>query len=378
MNSGKNGRRVSRAAVISMTIEKAGFGGKRAQLALTGARIRKLGVLCFLSLLLAFAGQAKTVSHKQALRALTPPDGTLLFGAYVGGKTGEEDDMTLNDVVAYERLVGRRVDWVYFSNNWYRSRRFPVTTAKWIRKHGATPFVRLMMRSDPEQDHADPLYKTKSIARGDFDPDLTRWMQEAARFGTPILAEYGTEMNGEWFQWNARWNGRRKGAERFAAAYRHIIDLSRKNGATNIIWVFHVNWADGPPKSWNRMEKYYPGDSYIDWLGISLYSMQAPFETEPTAFAEIRNTFARLNHMAAEKPVIIAEFGTDVHNPREPAAPWAKAALKLIYSRQLPNLIGFSWWNETWPNDDNPIHDTDTRLQSDKALTQVFRRYLKR
>ncbi len=319
---------------------------------------------------------AQTTPHDAALNALAAPSGKILAGTYTGGRSGEEDDIIPSDLKAYIRTVGHRPAWVYFSNNWYRSRAFPAETAKWIRAAGSTPFIRLMLRSDPEQDHADPLYKTRAIARGDFDADLAKWARAAARFKTPILVEWGTEMNGEWFQWNARWNGKQRGAKRFADAYRHIIDVMRTNGASNIIWVFHVNWADGPPRNWNQMEKYYPGDDYIDWLGISLYSMQGPNEDEPTAFSEIDKTIHRLNKMAYAKPIIIAEFGTDVHNPHEPAAPWADKALRQILSGKWPNLIGFSWWNETWPNGDDPADATDTRIVSDPNLIKVFRRHL--
>ena len=328
------------------------------------------------ALLLPITATAQAVSHKEALRILTPPAGMLLHGVYTGGITGEEDDITPADLSAYIRTVGKRPAWVYFSNNWYRSRAFPTKTASWIRKAGVTPFVRLMLRSDPSQDHGDPVFTTKAIARGDFDADLAKWARAAARFKTPILAEWGTEMNGDWFQWNARWNGRAKGAERFAAAYRRIIDISRANGATNIIWVFHVNHADGPRTRWNRMEKYYPGDDYIDWMGISLYSMQGPDEDEKTAFIAIDQTIKRLVKLAPTKPIIIAEFGTDVNNAREPAAAWADQALKHILSGRWPNLIGFSWWNETWPNGDDPKDATDTRIQSDGQLTKLFRRHL--
>jgi len=330
-----------------------------------------------LILLLPLAAHAQATSHKSALQAVTPPQGKLLAGTYTGGRSGEEDDIQPSDLKTYIRTIGHRPAWVYFSNNWYRSRAFPTATAKWVRASGATPFVRLMLRSDPTQDHGDALFTTRAIASGKFDADLAKWARQAAAFKTPIIAEWGTEMNGEWFQWNAKWNGRNKGAARFAATYRRIIDISRANGATNIIWVFHVNWADGPPRAWNRMEKYYPGDEYIDWLGISLYSMQAPYETEPTAFAQIDQTMRRLHKMAPSKPVIIAEFGTDVNNPQEPAAEWASKALNLILSGKYPQLTGFSWWNETWPNGDDPAHNTDMRIQSDPALIQVFRKALK-
>ncbi len=321
---------------------------------------------------------AGPMAHEEALGALTPPAGRLLFGVYPGGRSGEEDDITPADVAAFEAAVGRRVDWVMFSHNWYRSRAFPAATARWIRARGATPWIRLMLRSGSEPGHREPRFTLGRIARGDFDHDLRAWMRAAARFGSPLIAEFGTEMNGEWFPWNGRWNGRRKGPARFIAAWRHIIALARAEGATNIIWVFHVNWADHPATRWNRFENYYPGDAWADWLAISLYSMQGPDETDPTPFAAIGSTMRRLARMAPAKPVVIAEFGTDVRNPHEPAAPWADKALRLIHSGRWPALIGFSWWNETWPNDDTPAHDTDMRVQSDPALARTFRRRLAR
>jgi len=330
-----------------------------------------------LMLLLPLAAHAQATSHKAALRALTPPAGKLLAGSYIGDETGEEDVLTPQLLRDYIRTTGHRPAWIYFSNNWYRSRAFPAQLASWIRSQGSTPFIRLMLRSDDRENHAEPLFTPQAIARGDFDADLAAWGRAAAKFKTPILAEYGTEVNGKWFPWNGKWHGRARGTRAFAAAYRHIIDVTRANGASNIVWVFHVNWNDHPDRRWNRFENYYPGDAYIDWLGVSLYSMLGPHEDELTPFSAIDNTMKRLHQMAPSKPVIIAEFGTDVNNPREPAAAWATAALKQILSNRWPQLIGFSWWNEQWPNGDNPENATDLRIQSDPALTQVFRKALK-
>jgi beta-mannanase len=59
--------------------------------------------------------------------------------------------------------------------------------------------------------------------------------------------------------------------------YRHIIDLFRKEGVRNITWCFHVYppqaTGDSPElyQPWNNIINYYPGDNYIDWIGISVY-----------------------------------------------------------------------------------------------------------
>ncbi len=315
--------------------------------------------------------------HARALAALTPPRGRLLHGTFPGGFTGAEDDITLAQVKAYERAVGQHVAWVVFSDNWFHRRRFPTETARWVIAHGSTPYVRLMLRSNSHEYEREPVYTLKRIAGGRFDADLTRWGRDAAALGVPVIAEYGTEMNGEWFRWNGRWNGRAAGAKRFRAAYRRIIEVTRAAGADNVIWVFHVNHADIPDVRWNRFENYYPGDDVIDWLGVSLYSMLSPDEDEATDFVTgFDQTHARLRRMSPHKPVIVAEFGTDIANPREPAAPWADRALGAILGGRWPGLIGFSWWNETWPNEDDST--TDLRVWKDRDLAASFRARLAR
>lgn len=310
--------------------------------------------------------------HARALAALAPPRGRLLHGTFPGGYTGEEDDITLAQVRAYERAVGQHVAWVMFSHNWFQGRRFPTSTARWIIAHGATPYIRLMLRSDSREMTRERRFTLARIASGSFDEDLARWGRDVAALGVPVIAEYGTEMNGEWFRWNGRWNGRAEGAKKFRAAYRRIIEVTRAAGGDNIAWVFHINHADWPLKRWNRFENYYPGDDVIDWLGVSLYSMLGPDEDEPSDFVTgFDQAYARLRRMSPDKPVIVAEFGTDIGNPREPAAPWAERALGAITGGRWPGLIGFSWWNETWPNEDESI--TDLRVWKDPDLAATFR-----
>ena len=85
-----------------------------------------------------------------------PPAGQLYHSVYPGGVTGEEDDITLADVHSYEQAAGKSATWVYFSHNWYQNRRFPMETVTWIRDLGSVPYIRLMMRSDDVQGHAEP------------------------------------------------------------------------------------------------------------------------------------------------------------------------------------------------------------------------------
>jgi hypothetical protein len=313
-----------------------------------------------------------------------PAAGTLYHGVYPGGRMGEEDDLTLADLTAYENAAGKTAAWVYVSNNWYHGRAFPTDTAAWIRGHGSVPYVRLMLRSTPDQGNADPIYSLDRILSGIFDNDLRAWCAGARDFGTRLIAEYGVEVNGEWFPWNGKWNGGGTktgygnpnlpdGPERFRDVYRRIIQTCRDEGARNVTWVFHVNDGDWPNTAWNRFENYYPGNAYIDWLAISSYGAQTPLDNYwPIFRTSMDAAYPRLAALSLTKPIIVAEFGVTANNPLGSQSQWAQAALKDITTFRWPRLIGFSWWNETWQNDDNPAHDTDMRVQINPPLAQVF------
>ena len=151
---------------------------------------------------------------------------------------------------------------------------------------GRVPFIRLMARSGFGAG-PDPHFKMRSIARGAWDAELIEWCERARDAGTPLLAEFGTEVNGDWFPWNGRWNGGGRtagygnpeladGPESFRNAYRRIVDICRAQGANDITWFFHVDVGGSPTKPWNRVARYYPGDAYIDWIGISDYGPLRP------------------------------------------------------------------------------------------------------
>jgi beta-mannanase len=228
-----------------------------------------------------------------------------------------------------------------------------------------------MLRSSSETYVAEPLYSLEAILRGDFDSDLKAWGQAAKAFGTPVLVEWGTEVNGQWFSWNGRWNGGPTlGPQRFRDTYRHIVQTIKSVGADNLTWVWHVDAYDDPEAEWNRLENYYPGHDVVDWIGVSVYGAQEPAENNTQTFADGMNSvMPRLARLAPDKPVVVAEFAVTAGNPRVNAVQWAEAALSGILSNQWPQLRGFAWWNEAFDT-------TEMRVQVIPGLKEVFRQKL--
>ena len=88
--------------------------------------------------------------------------------------------------------------------------------------------------------------------------------------------------------------------------------------------------------------------------------------------------YPRLRKLAPDKPIIVAEFGSDIHYRAVPVIVWARTALDDLFSGRWPGVIGFCWWNETWENDDTPAHNSDLSILHDAGLTAVWRDELRK
>ncbi len=232
---------------------------------------------------------------------------------------GTEDIVTTDAIEEFEAHAEKDIVWAYFSNNWYDNIHFPTAGVNTINSAGKVPFIRMMPRSNFDEGGPDPTYSMQKIIDGDFDYELTQWAIDASSIGIPLLVEFGTEVNGNWFSWNGQYNGGgttsnygdpslADGPERFRDAYRHIIDICNTNGADNITWFFHVDAYSEPDNGWNIIENYYPGDGYIDWIGVSVYGPQerdADYEEFSDKLNEVYPTLVSL----ADKPIAVLEFG---------------------------------------------------------------------
>ncbi|MCK5737369.1 MAG: hypothetical protein KAH21_12865, partial [Spirochaetaceae bacterium] len=234
---------------------------------------------------------------------LVAPDTGMYHSAYPDFG-GTEDLVTLERIETFENLAGRKNTWAYFSNNWYNAIEFPSNAVETIHSAGMIPFIRMMPRSGFDKGGPDPRYTMQRIIDGDYNLELIRWAIKASQIPYPLLVEFGTEVNGNWFPWNGQYNGGgpTDGPERFRDAYRHIINLCNENGANNITWFFHIDAYSQPNKEWNRMENYYPGDEYIDWLGVSIYGPQEQRDDFQSFSDILKDIYPALSGLA-DKPI---------------------------------------------------------------------------
>lgn len=303
------------------------------------------------------------------LRVVPPAEG--VYHSAFADFGGEEDQVSVGAINSFAALVGKPIAWAYFSNNWFDGIKFPAEDVKAAHDAGAVPFIRMMPRSTWDEEGPDPVYSLAAIAGGQFDAALRQWARDAKAVPYALMVEFGTEVNGDWFPWNGVYNGGSGvGPARFQAAYRHIIDLFREEGVTNITWVFHVDAQPSPEVAWNSMAAYYPGDSYIDWLGISAYGAQT-LDEDWQSFEEVMDAgYSKLAALSPTKPIAVLEFGvTERPNPVLKGQ-WITDAFAAIRAGRYSRVRAVSYWHEDWESDGEPSR---LRIESSSAALQAYR-----
>lgn len=108
------------------------------------------------------------------------------------------------------------------------------------------------------------------VLQGEYDSFLNNYAKTIADFDHPVLFRLGNEMNGDWCPYSG-YNTSRD-AEIYVDFYRYIYNIFDEQGVDNVIWVWNPNDKSFPDFQWNSAYNYYPGDEYVDVIGMTAYN----------------------------------------------------------------------------------------------------------
>lgn len=147
------------------------------------------------------------------------------------------------------------------------------------------------------------------ILNGEFDQNLISWAKNVSKRGYPIFFRLGNEMNGKWVDCNATYSY--NDTDFYKLAYRHIVDIFRANSATNAKFIWNPNGGNDPGFDWNEAQMYYPGDNYVDVIGMTAYNFG---KTKYRTFTPFNVLFSDIykDYLLSfgNKPMIIGETGS--------------------------------------------------------------------
>jgi hypothetical protein len=140
------------------------------------------------------------------------------------------------------------------------------------------------------------------IGKGLHDDKIRRLARFCKDIEIPVYLRIGYEFDGAW-------NSGYENTTNYINAFRRIVAVMRTEGVNNVAYVWQASASpidDLIEGRHERIEDWYPGDEFVDWMGISWF---LPPDEKPHQVATQREladevlNFAR----ARQKPVMIAE-----------------------------------------------------------------------
>ncbi|MFJ2739986.1 glycoside hydrolase family 26 protein [Streptomyces sp. NPDC087440] len=245
---------------------------------------------------------------------------------------------SLKPLKTFARQAGKQPNLVGYYAAW--GDRFDEGNAAAVWNEGALPLISW-------EPHKTPL---ADIAAGRGDDYIRTYARAVRELNLPVAISFAHEMNGDWYPWGTK----KTTPAEYTGAWKRMHDLFEEVGATSVIWVWTPNVINPMPSV--KLKPYFPGDDYVDWVGVIGYYAQhgaTTFETlfDPT-LKQVR-TFTR-------KPVIIPETASE-GGQRKPAD--IKDLFRGVEKRD--DVIGFVWFDYN--------KEADWRISSGPLAQRTFR-----
>jgi hypothetical protein len=207
------------------------------------------------------------------------------------------------------------------------------------------------------------------VLNGEYDEFLKNYAQTVKGFGHPVLFRLGNEMNGDWCPYSS-YNTSRD-PELFREFYRYVYQIFADAGADNVIWIWNPNGKSFPDFEWNDEVMYYPGDDYVDVVGLTAYNTGTYYPGENwTAFAALYDPIYARSTALYRQPMMITEFASSSVGGDKNQ--WIRDMFARISS--YPDIKVAVWWNGCdWDSNGNVarpyyIDETPQIVQTFKEL----------
>jgi beta-mannanase len=259
----------------------------------------------------------------------TPAAGTREWGAFIPGGSA-------NDLTTFETLVGKSVDIRAVFIGWGHSDDFPSWLSAPLKASNKTLLLYWQTAANYDSSNVNqPSYNYDSIIAGNWDSYLRTFAQSVKAYGGPVILLPFEEMNGDWYPWSGTLNGNTPA--KHITAWRRVVDIIRAEGATNAKFAWSPNSTSWPNTTANDLTQYYPGDAWVDYVGLDGFNFGNPWQS----FSQVFDT-AITKVKAYNKPIYI--FSTASAEGTQKAA-WITDALT-VQIPKYPEIKGFIWFNE--------------------------------
>ena len=283
------------------------------------------------------------VENIYALEKYEPNTGCYI-GAYI-----QQDCTAPGNISTFESTVGKKHACYLVYNGWGAT--FPTAVAQDAKDNGAAIQIGF-----------EPSFGLDSVVDG---PYIRQWAQQAHAMRMPVFVRWASEMNLSEFIWSGD-------TAKYVQKWQLLYNIFKEE-APNIAMVWAPNWS---PTS--NINGYYPGDNYVDWVGVDMYmglGVGTTDQTDPrTKISYVYNTYSGASH---NKPIMFPEWAAaHAYNDGITSYDCTDYGIKnmnLIYDHlqaEFPKLKMIHWFDY----DSHIINKVDFCLSDNYSMTTNYNR----
>ena len=204
-------------------------------------------------------------------------------------------------------------------------------------------------------DILNPTDITQDIAQGKYDEKIKTLAKLFNRMEIRVFLRPGYEFGGNG-------QGRLASKRYWIPAWRRIYDLFQQEGANGVAFV------------WNTLDAtdfmdYYPGDNYVDWWAVNVFSNQSHQDPFVNAVIQEAGKYRKPVMIAESTPRYVGSVGGQASWEN-----WYNPYFKLL--SQYPHVKAFCYINASWKNYPDPSFAFDCRIQSNPFVCAKYRNIL--
>lgn len=246
-------------------------------------------------------------------------------GFYLGVDLPEiQQQQSIQPLLALENELKSKVNVVAVQEFWNEDslQQLPSQLLDQIAAQGGIPLINWLPVSRMSVVAADAIGGRKgmmtAIAQGDHDAFIHQYADKIRALGHPVFINFAPESDNPAKPWYVN---RHNPVRDYIRAVRRIEDIFLESGVNNVTWV----WT---PWKVANMQVLFPGQEYVDWIGVSLENGEGPINTR----IPLEQSFAALHQKGRlyHKPVMITglKFADD-----RASVKWLQKAVSDINSR---------------------------------------------
>lgn len=318
------------------------------------------------------SGNDKQTPKKTAAKRKFNKETAEFYDKYLSDSAGltwgifQKDYPYASSLAEYEEKIDHRFRLLLWYNSFKKDYDQSLVKGFVEKAHSEGRTVMLTLQPSLVHDVGNDLFR---VLDGYYDSFLDSYAKDIAEFGHPVLFKFANEMNGDWCEYSAYQMS--LDTELYRELYRYVYGFFEKHNADNVIWVWNPNGISFPNFEWNSVKMYYPGNDYVDALGLTLYNTGTFYEGETwVGFEELYTPLYEYSAKSYDMPFIVTEMACARHGGNKEE--WTRNMLNSI--EKFPNIKMSIWWNWADYAPDGQI-SRSYFIDDSQEMIDIFKKY---